>query len=74
MKTMYNGINPIKLTMTRFDGLAVANTNPAGKALWRFIDITDPESPAAIGYHYVTKTEIMADLDRFGKDFTGETK
>ena len=56
---------PPKLRATRFyDTLAYREVAPG---LWRIYDITD--RPAAVGPHYRTKSELLADLERFAEVF-----
>ncbi|MCP3017412.1 hypothetical protein [Cupriavidus basilensis] len=67
---MFNGTNPITIHRTRYAGLGYANTNPAGKPLWRVIDLHNDlrnDRNAAVGPLYETKSELLADLDRYAK-------
>jgi hypothetical protein len=64
---MYNGINRIHIHSTRYPGLGFANTNPAGTAIWRVIDCHEEGREASVGPQYKTKTELLADLDRYAK-------
>jgi hypothetical protein len=67
---LYNGVNKIKLTRTRYAGLAYGNTNPAGTPLWRFVDVHEGEDKArTVGPQYGTKTELLADLERYAKSW-----
>jgi hypothetical protein len=52
------------ITATRFPELGVQQQGPR---LWRFVDLTDTERPfpSAVGDHYRTKAEAMADLERY---------
>lgn len=63
--SMYNGFNQIKINQTQYAGLGYANTNPAGKALWRVIDLHDAGRAAAVGPLYASKAELLADLARY---------
>ncbi len=63
---MFNGTNQIQIHRTRYAGLGYANTNPAGKSLWRVIDLHDDRN-AAVGPLYETKAELLADFDRYAK-------
>jgi hypothetical protein len=38
-----------------------------GPSLWRIYDITD--TPQPVGPQYRTKAELLADLDRYAKNF-----
>jgi len=59
------------ITATRFPKLAVVRV--AGH-IWRYVcrestsDAFDPYT-GCVGYSYRTKTEAMADLERFARDF-----
>lgn len=64
---MHNGTNKITIHRTRYAGLGYANTNPAGKPLWRFVDLHDEGRAASVGAQYQTKDELLADLDRYAK-------
>jgi len=64
---MYNGINRIHIQSTRYPGLGFANTNPAGVPNWRVIDCHTEGREAAVGPQYTTKTELLADLDRYAR-------
>ena len=52
------------ITATRFPELGVQQQ---GASLWRFVDLTDTERPrpSAVGDHYRTKAEALADLERY---------
>lgn len=63
--TLYNGTNQIILHSTQYNGLKYANTNPAGKALWRIIDCHDVGREAPVGPLYASKAELLADLTRY---------
>lgn len=65
--TMFNGVNPITIHSTRYIGLGYANTNPAGKAYWRIIDLHECKTERVVGPIYSTKVELLADLDRYAK-------
>lgn len=62
---MYNGTNKIKICATQHAGLGYANTNPAGAACWRVIDLHEPRREAAVGPLYATKGELLADFPRY---------
>lgn len=68
---MFNGINQIVMHATRFAGLAFANTNPVGPAVWRVIDKHDVGREAAVGPVYRTREELLADLPRYAADTWG---
>lgn len=69
---LYNGVNKLVIHQTRFEGLGYTNSNPAGVALWRFVDMHEGEENArTVGQHYPTKTELLADMDRYAKDSWG---
>ena len=68
---MYNGVNKIEITRTRFKGLGYANTCPVGKACWRVIDLHQEGREASVGPIYNTKAELLADLERYAKDSWG---
>jgi hypothetical protein len=40
-----------------------------GRGLWRVYDVENRESPAAVGPFYVTKAELLADLDRYAHEY-----
>ena len=40
-----------------------------GPGLWRIYDVMDATSPAAVGPQYRTKAELLADLERYARDF-----
>lgn len=54
-----------KTYKTRFPELGYQNHD---KGLWRIVDLSDG-SKAAIGPHYVTKAELLADLHRYATEF-----
>jgi hypothetical protein len=57
-----------KLRATRWlDTLAYRCDGPG---LWRIYDITD--KPAPVGPQYRSKAELLADLERYGRQFCGE--
>lgn len=62
---MFNGINPIEIHATRYPGLGYANTNPAGKPIWRFIDLHDPGRKASVGPIYNRKRDLLQELDDY---------
>lgn len=64
---MFNGFRDIHIHRTRYAGLGYANTNPAGKPIWRVIDLHDEGRAATVGEQYQTKDELLADLDRYAK-------
>lgn len=51
---------------TRFAILGYRQDAPG---LWRIYDTSDPRRPAAVGPHYRTKMELLADLPRYARDF-----
>jgi hypothetical protein len=53
---------------TRFDGLGYVPPSCNGDA-WRFVDMTDPQRNALVGPHYRTKAELLADLERYAKEY-----
>ncbi len=58
---MHDNLRP-----TRFLELAYRCDGPG---LWRVYDVSSPERPAAVGPHYRTKAELLADLQRYGAEF-----
>ncbi len=62
---LYNGINKIKIQSTQYAGLGFANTNPAGVACWRVIDMHDEGRTAPVGPIYKSKFELLQDLPRY---------
>ena len=54
---------PDQIRPTRFKELGYRQDGPG---LWRFYDT---ETQKAVGPQYVTKAELLADLDRYAKDF-----
>lgn len=66
---MYNGTNKIAVRPTQFAGLGYANTNPAGRPLWRVIDKHDAGREAAVGPQYTTRQELLADLPAYAKQW-----
>lgn len=61
---LYNGVNKLKISATRFADMGYTNSNPAGKALWRFVDLTDGRL-ATVGPQYATKDELLSDLESY---------
>lgn len=62
-----------KLTKTRFAGLAFYQQQPG---LWRVADIHDSQLnaqglPRAVGPQYRTKSELLADLERYARESWG---
>jgi hypothetical protein len=55
-------INPVKPRPTRFPELFYAPIRPN---LWRILDADG----AAIGPQYRTRFELLADLDRYARDY-----
>lgn len=53
---------------TRFDGLGYLAPDKQGEP-WRFVDTTDSTRHAVVGPHYRTKEELLADLDRYAKEY-----
>lgn len=65
-----------KLTKTRFAGLAFYKQAPG---LWRVVDIHESELnsqgvPSVVGPQYRTKSELLADLDRYARESWGYGK
>ena len=58
---MKDGLRP-----TRYTELAYRKDD---KNLWRIYDVTNSERPAATGPHYRTKSELLADLERYATEF-----
>ncbi len=52
---------------TRYTGLGYAQI---ARGLWRVLDCHD-ERPQAVGPHYSTRTELLADLDRYAHEAWG---
>lgn len=65
--TLYNGVTRIVLHPTRYAGLRYANTNPAGAPVWRIVDAHEADRAAAVGEVYHSRSELLADLDRYAK-------
>ena len=61
---MYCGLNKISIRPTRFKELGYVSY--AG--IWRFVDT---ETKAAVGPIYKTKSEMLADLERYARDNWG---
>ena len=40
--------------------------------LWRFYSL-DGETPHSVGPHYRTKTELLADLERFAHEYVADS-
>lgn len=53
-----------QITKTRVPELGVRQDGPR---LWRFVDLTDGME-SAVGEQYQTKTEALADLERYSVD------
>jgi hypothetical protein len=53
------------MAKTRFKELEFEQVAPN---LWRFMDVTG-EKPAHVGPYYTTKTELLADLERYAAQF-----
>lgn len=53
----------LKINKTRFPELGFAQVM---RGAWRFVDMS---TKATIGYNYASKAELLADLERFAKDF-----
>lgn len=68
---MFNGINPITIQRTCYAGLGVANTNPMGRPVWRFIDLHEPGRTAAVGPVYQRKKDLLADLHDYAQTTWG---
>lgn len=54
---------------TRFHELGYSEISPG---LWRIWSLEDPARPATVGPHYRTKAELLADLDRYVREYRGE--
>jgi hypothetical protein len=60
-----------KINRTRFEGLGYINQ---AKGLWRVVDIHDAISssePRCVGPQYKSKTELLADLERYARESWG---
>lgn len=55
---------------TRYQGLGYRQD---GARLWRVYD-TACGRPAAVGAHYITKAELLADLDRYATEYGAALK
>ena len=64
---MTNNYFSFPITATRFKSLGFANQK---RGDWRFFD-TSTGKPCSIGSAYKTKTELLADLQRFGTQWAG---
>lgn len=53
---------------TRFEVLGFAKIKPG---LWRVVALDYPRRPAAVGPHYRTRGELLADLDRYAFEAWG---
>lgn len=55
------------ITRTRFPELGIQQQGPR---LWRFLDLTEDYGGrfAAVGDHYRTKAEALADLERYARE------
>ncbi len=53
----------LELRKTRFPELAYTNITPG---LWRIVDTSTKQT---VGPHYATKAELLADLERYARDF-----
>lgn len=62
--TIHCGLNEISIRPTRFTELGYVSY--AG--IWRFVDA---ETKNVVGPIYKTKTEMLADLERYSKDNWG---
>lgn len=51
------------MIQTRYSELAYTNLT---RNLWRFIDL---DGQTTVGPHYGSRAELLADLDRFARDF-----
>lgn len=54
-----------KITKTRFATLGLMRVTATN---WRFCDVSE-DRPAVVGPHYATKTEALADLDRYAREY-----
>jgi len=50
---------------TRYEGLGYAQI---ARGLWRIMDLHDGP-PRAVGPHYRTRGELLADLDAYAREF-----
>jgi hypothetical protein len=55
----------ISVRPTRFKELGYRSD---GRNLWRFYDITG-DREAAVGPHYVSKDELLGDLERYAREY-----
>jgi hypothetical protein len=51
---------------TRYPGLGYRKDD---RQLWRFYALDDPQRPAAVGPHYRTRRELLADVDRYARAY-----
>jgi hypothetical protein len=65
MSARTRGLNASTYRPTRFAGLGYEKH---GHGLWRMIDTSTGN---AVGYHYETKAELLADLERYARKFMG---
>ena len=56
----------IDIRPTRFPELGYCKT---GLSLWRIVDTATNQ---AVGPHYVSEVELLADLERYGREYTGQ--
>jgi hypothetical protein len=63
--TMRRRVASDAIRPTRFHGIGYRQDGPT---LWRFYD-TDGDRPAAVGPHYRTKAELLADCDRYCTEY-----
>ncbi len=58
-----------RIRPTQFHEFGYSETSPG---LWRIWSLEDPAHPATVGPHYRTKAELLADLDRYAREYRGE--
>ena len=56
----------MQVRQTRYQAFGYRQDGPS---LWRVYDITDLDSPAAVGPQYRTKGELLADLQRYAEEY-----
>jgi len=68
MPTTYCGL---QLRPTRYAGLCYVQQD---RTTWRFVSVHDCDSvatPAVVGPQYRTKAELLADMDRYAREYWG---
>lgn len=58
-----------KVYPTRYPELSFRRTGPGN--VWRFVDTS---TGSVVGPYYRSKAELLADLQRYGNEFTGVSK